>query len=295
MTVLSDIVDGELQQLATGFQFTEGPLWHPHGYWLFVDTRPNLVYKLTPGGTPEVYRDESGRANGLTFDLEGRLLMCEGYGRRVSRREHDGTITTLVDNFQGKRLNRPNDLVMRSDGILFFTDPQRLVAEEDRELGESLVFRLTIDGELTVAVDDIDYPNGLAFSPDEGTFYLINTYEPKLIRAYDIDAKGALSNGRDLVDMSGAPGEGNPDGMKLDTKGRIYSSGPGGAWVLEPDGSPIGTVPTPEPPTNVAFGGDDYDTLLITAHTSVYSIKLKTTGVLPPGAKAARAAQALMG
>ena len=283
MSPLDGIVAGEVERVATGFQYTEGPLWHPAGYWLFVDTRPNLVFKLVPGGSPEVVRSDSGRANGLTFDLEGRLLMCEGYGRRLSRMEPDGSITTVAGGFEGKRLNRPNDVVCSSGGAIYFTDPEPLVPDADRELGSSMVFRVTPDGSIEAVVRDAPYPNGLAFSPDERTFYLINTSEPKRIRAYDVGADGALGAVRDFADVSDVP---VPDGMTVDTDGRIYANGPDGVVVFEPDGRRLGTIPVPELPTNVAFGGPGYGTMLIAAKTSVYSVRLETTGIIPPGAQA---------
>ena len=283
MSALDGIVAGEVERVATGFQYTEGPLWHPAGYWLFVDTRPNLVFKLVPGGSPEVVRSDSGRANGLTFDIEGRLLMCEGYGRRLSRMEADGSITTVAGSFEGKRLNRPNDVVCSSGGTIYFTDPEPLVPDADRELGSSMVFRVTPDGSIEAVVRDAPYPNGLAFSPDERTFYLINTSEPKRIRAYDVGADGALGAMRDFADVSDVP---VPDGMTVDTDGRIYANGPDGVVVFEPDGRRLGTIPVPELPTNVAFGGPGYGTMLIAAKTSVYSVRLETTGIVPPGARA---------
>jgi len=289
MTQLSDIVAGEVERLATGFAFTEGPLWHPDGFWLFVDTHPNLVHKLVPGGEPEIYREETNRTNGLTFDMQGRLLMCEGFGRRVSRREHDGTIATLVDSFEGKRLNRPNDIICRSDGSIYFTDPQGLIDESLRELGASMLFRLRPDGTLESLLRHIPSINGLAFSPDERTLYVISTREPKLIEAFDADAAGDLSNRRTFIDMSADPADGNPDGMKVDVDGHVYCSGPAGLWVMEPDGTHIGTVPIPELATNCAFGGADYSTMLVTARTSVYAVPLKTRGFVPPGAPRAKA------
>ena len=286
MSDLSDIVAGSVERLATGFQYTEGPLWHPDGYWLFVDTRPNLVYRLEPGGTPEVFREESGRTNGLTFDLQGRLLMCEGHGRRLSRMERDGTINTVAESFEGKRLNRPNDLVCHSDGSIYFTDPQPLVGEADRELGSSMVFRVAPDGTMDAVVTDAPYPNGLAFSPDEHVFYLVNSRDPKQVLAYDRADDGRLRDGRVFVDMSAATEEAIPDGMKVDIDGRVYSTGPGGLWVLDAAGAHLGTLQVPEPPTNCAFGGDDYGTMLITAWSSIYAVRLHARGVVPPGARA---------
>ena len=283
MSELAGIVAGEVERVATGFEYTEGPLWHPAGYWLFVDTRPNLIFKLIPGGSPEVVRADSGRTNGLTFDLEGRLVMCEGYGRRLSCMEPDGSITTVAGDFEGKRLNRPNDVVCIAGGAIYFTDPEPLVADADRELGSSMVFRVMTDGTIEAVVRDAPYPNGLAFSPDERTFYLINTSEPKRIRAYDVSADGALGGMRDFADVADVP---VPDGMAVDTDGRVYANGPDGVWVFGPDGRRLGTIPVPEPPTNVAFGGPGYRTMLIAAKTSVYSVRLETTGLVPPGALA---------
>ena len=283
MSQLAGIVAGEVERDATGVEYTEGPLWHPAGYWLFVDTRPNLTFTLIPGGSPEVVRADSGRTNGLTFDLEGRLVMCVGYGRRLSRMEPDGSITTVAGGFEGKRLNRPNDVVCSSGGAIYFTDPEPLVAEADRELGSSMVFRVMTDGTIEAVVRDAPYPNGLAFSPDERTFYLINTSEPKRIRAYDVSADGALDGMRDFADVADVP---VPDGMAVDTDGRVYANGPDGVWVFGPDGRRLGTIPVPEPPTNVAFGGPGYRTMLIAAKTSVYSVRLETTGLVPPGALA---------
>ena len=286
MSDLSDVVAGDVELLATGFQYTEGPLWHPAGYWLFVDTRPNLVFKMAPGGQPEVVREDSGRANGLTFDLDGRLLMCEGYGRRLSRMEPDGRITTVADSFEGKRLNRPNDVVCRSDGTIYFTDPEPLVEPADRELGSSVVFRVRPGGAAEPVVWELPYPNGLAFSPDERTLYINNSHDQKLVRAYDVNADGTLGSGRDFVDMSGVPGDEIPDGMKVDTEGRVYCTGPGGLWVLDAAGAHLGTLALPELPNNCGFGGSGYDAMLIATKTSVYGVRLKTTGVVPPGARA---------
>jgi sugar lactone lactonase YvrE len=285
MSGLSDIVDGEVEKVAADFEFTEGPLWHPQGFWLFVDTWPNFVYKMVPGGKPELYREESGRSNGLTFDLQGRLLMCEGYGRRISRMEADGTITTIMDNYEGMRLNRPNDLVCHSSGAIYFTDPQSRLEEEYRELPSSMAFRIAPDGTASVFETGMAIINGLAFSADERTLYVINTREPKQIIAFDADADGNLSNRHTFIDMTDDPSEGNPDGMKVDVDGTIFSSGPGGIWVVDASGKHLGTISVPEFPSNCAFGDDDYRTLLITARTSVYQVRLKRPGVVPPGAR----------
>ena len=286
MSDLIEIFDGPLEVWGDSFERTEGPLWHPHGYWLFVDLDTEIVYKMAPGGDPQVIRPESGHANGMTFDLQGRVLMCEATERRISRMESDGSITTLVDRLDGKRINRPNDIICTSDGTIYFTDPQSRLDEAYREIGSSMIIRVAPDGLVDGIVPDILSPNGLALSPDERTFYLINSREPKLIRAYDRNASGWFDNPRDFADLSDQPGAGITDGMKVDVDGRIYSTGPGGLWVFEPDGRIVGTLPLPETATNCAFGGDDYGTMLITAHKSVFAIRLHTRGVVPPGARA---------
>ena len=198
--------------LATGFVFTEGPLWHPEGYWLFVDVRrePGAIFKLIPGGEPEIYREPSNGSNGLTFDLEGRLVMCEGDGRRMSRREQDGTITSLAERWDGKRLNRPNDVVCRSDGSIYFTNPGGRVPAEEREIDFSGVHRITPDGTVSAVITDTEYPNGLAFSPDESVLYVTNTRESMYIAAYDVAADGSASNRRIFADMSSDEPDGVP-------------------------------------------------------------------------------------
>ena len=283
---LEDIVESmDVECPATGFQFTEGPLWHPDGHWLFVDTRPNLIYKLVPGGAPEVAREESGRSNGLTFDLQGRLVMCEGHGRRVSRMEPDGAITTLADTWEGRRLNRPNDVVARSDGSVYFTDPGMDRADEGpREMDFNGVFQITPDGVLRLALRDVPYPNGLALSPDERTLYVANTRAEMEVRAFDVLPDGSLSRPRVFADLSAGQGEGAPDGMKVDVEGRVYCTGPGGLWVFDSSGQHIGVIPFPETPANCAWGGADHRTMLFTARTSVYSMRMKTQGTRVPRA-----------
>ena len=202
---LEGIVESsEAQQLATGFIFTEGPLWHPDGYWLFVDVRrePGAIYRLEPGGEPEIFREPSNGSNGLTYDLQGRLVMCEGDGRRMSRREQDGTIVALAERWDGKRLNRPNDVVCHSDGSIYFTNPGGRVPESEREIDFSGVHRIAPDGTVTAVVTDTEYPNGLAFSPDERVLYVTNTRERMYIAAYDVQPDGSVANGRVFADMS---------------------------------------------------------------------------------------------
>ena len=267
--------------LATGFIFTEGPLWHPDGYWLFVDVRrePGAIFRLEHGGLPEIYREPSNGSNGLTFDLEGRLVMCEGDGRRMSRRELDGTIVALAEQWDGKRLNRPNDVVCHSDGSIYFTNPGGRVPPEEREIDFSGVHRISPEGEVTAVVTDTEYPNGLAFSPDESVLYVTNTRERMYIAAYDVQADGTVSNGRVFADMSSDEPDGVPDGMKVDSEGNVYSTGPGGCWVYSPGGELLGIIRLPEIPANCAWGGEDNRTMFFTARTSVYTLRMKIPGI----------------
>lgn len=271
----------EADRLATGFVFTEGPLWHPEGFWLFVDVRrePGAIFKLTPGGEPEIFREPSNGSNGLTFDLEGRLVMCEGDGRRMTRLEHDSSIVALAESWEGKRLNRPNDVVCRSDGSIYFTNPGGRVPPEEREIDFSGVHRIAPDGTVTAVVTDMEYPNGLAFSPDESILYVTNTREHMYIAAYDVLPDGATGSRRLFADMTSDETDGVPDGMKIDSEGRVYSTGPGGCWVFEPDGTPVGIIRLPEIPANCAWGGEDNRTMFFTARTSVYAMRMRTTGI----------------
>lgn len=280
---LSNIVESrDVQVRASGFVFTEGPLWHPDGYLLFVDIRQSLILRLGREGQVEVVRRDSGAANGLTFDLRGRLVMCEGDNRRVTRMEADGRIVTLAERWEGRRLNRPNDVVCRSDGSIYFTDPAGRLSEAERELGFSGVFRIAPDGSLSPVATDLEYPNGLAFSPDENILYVANTRQAMYIQAYDVRPDGSLTNGRTFADMSSRDAEGVPDGMKVDLLGRVYCTGPGGCWVFDPFGNHLATIRLPEVPANCAWGGPDSRTMFFTARTSVYSLRMKTAGVVPP-------------
>lgn len=291
---LNDLIASEPERLATGFGFVEGPLWHPDGYWLFVDIPREQVNRLLPDGSVETVREESGGANGLTFDLERRLIMCEGGRifsdppgveyRRLTRLEADGSIKVLAETFEGGRLNRPNDVVCHSDGSLYFTDPNLRLEPEQREQASANIMRLSTSGELSVAANDMDYPNGLAFSVDERTMYAANTRPEPYLAAYDVAADGSLSNHRVFASMAGE-GDGVPDGLKVDLEGRIYCTGVNGCWVFAPDGEQLGMIELPEIPANVGWGGEDYRTLLFTARTSLYSVRMNVAGVVPPGAR----------
>jgi gluconolactonase len=281
MATLSDILETtELQQAATGFVFTEGPLWHPDGFFYFVDVRSSLLYRLALGDKPQVVRKTDG-GNGTTFDLQGRLIMCEGDGRRVTRTGTDGSVATLIDRFEGKRLNRPNDVICARDGALLFTDPSLRVPFAEREVEHAAVYRIAPDGAVR-EVAPFEYPNGLALSPDERTLYVANTRWTKYIHAIELDSAGTMVRRRIFADMSSDGTNGVPDGMKVDAAGRVFCTGTGGVWVFAPDGSRIGIIETPEVCANVAFGGPDLRTLLLTASTSVYTLRVKTPGVPHP-------------
>ena len=267
----------EAERLDTGFGFTEGPLWHPDGHYYFVDIRASALYRLTPGHKAELVRGDTGEGNGTTFDLSGRVVLCEGGNRRVTRMGGDGRVEVLMDRFEGKRLNRPNDVVCRSDGSIYFTDPGLRVPLDQRELPYAAVYRIAPDGTITL-VADFEYPNGLAFSPDERRLYVANTRWAQYIHVLELDDAGAMRRRRIFADMSSDETDGVPDGMKVDVEGRVYCTGPGGTWVFGPDGARLGIIRTPEVPANLAFGGRDLRTLFFTARTSVYTLRVKTPG-----------------
>ena len=268
----------EAERLATGFKFTEGPLWHPDGFYYFVDIRSNNLHRITPGKDAELVRANTGEGNGTTFDLEGRLVICEGGNRRVTRWTADGTSDVLMDRWKGKRLNRPNDVVCKSDGSIYFTDPGLRVPFEQRELPHAAVYRVMPDGTQSM-VADFEYPNGLAFSPDERLLYVANTRWAQYIHVLELDANGALVRRRIFAEMpSDSDKNGVPDGMKVDVEGRVYCTGPDGTWVFAPDGTKLGIIRTPEFAANVVFGGPDLKTLFFTANTSVYTLRTKVPG-----------------
>ena len=272
---------------------TEGPLWHPGGYLTFVRHRMSQLMRWDLNGSLSTVRENTGEGNGCTLDRQGRLIMCEAANRRVGRTEADGSITAVADLWQGKRLNRPNDVVCRSDGSIFFTDPQGSIPPEQRELGFSAVFRISPDGQMHLATDECEFPNGLAFSPDESTLYVaISRLDERCvqeaeqnqvcthrrIRAFDVAPDGTLSNNRVFIDMSSAE-PGVPDGMKVDTEGRVYCTGSGGIWVIDPAGDRLGVIRVPEVPRNMAFGGPGLSTIYITAGDSLYSWDTKVRGI----------------
>ena len=281
MATLSDILETTtLEKVAGGFVFTEGPAWHPDGFYYFVDIRRNALYKMAIGQKETLVRTTLG-GNGTTFDLQGRLINCEGDGRRVTRTEADGSVTVLIDRFEGKRLNRPNDVICCSDGTLMFTDPSLRVPAPERELDNASIFRIRPDGAVSV-VAHFEYPNGLALSPDERTLYVANTRWTQYIHAIELDSAGNMVRRRIFADMSHDSTNGVPDGMKVDQAGRVFCTGTTGVWVYEPDGSLVGIIEMPEVCANVAFGGPDLRTLFLTASTSVYTLRVKTPGMPLP-------------
>ncbi len=272
----------EVKRIATGFQFTEGPVWSADkSFLLFSDIPANKILKWSPDGGVSVFREPSGNSNGLTYDTEDRLIICEHGNRRISRIEKDGAHTVLADRFHGKRLNSPNDVVVRSDGMIFFTDPPYGITPEEKELPFNGAFRLDPDSrELTLLAEDFDRPNGLAFSPSERILYIADSPR-RHIRAFEVNAEGRLSNSSLFAEIrSEEPG--NPDGMKVDVEGNLYVAAAGGIWIFTPNGERLGIIRTPERPANCAWGCNDWRTLFITARESLYSIRLNVPGIKCP-------------
>jgi gluconolactonase len=289
--------DAKIEKLAGGFLFTEGPVWVPDGYLLFSDPNTNTIYRWSDNDGLSVFRTKSGYAgvdisdyeqpgsNGLTLDREDRLTINEHGNRRVTRLEKNGALTILADRYEGKRLNSPNDLVYRSDGSLYFTDPPfglpKGFDDPRKETPFSGVYRWS-NGQLQLLTTDMTGPNGLAFSPDEKYFYVGNWDEKKkIVMRYDVKPDGRLANGRVFFDMTSAPGEDAIDGLKVDRRGNVYVSGPAGLWILSPTGKHLGTIVCPEHPHNLAWGDADGKTLYLTAQTGLYRIRLSIPGTRP--------------
>jgi len=288
----------KIEKLAGGFLFTEGPVWvRDGGYLLFSDPNNNLIYRWSPNDGVSIYRTHSGYtgmdigeygqpgSNGLTLDTQGRVTINEHGNRRVTRLEKNGQLTILADRYEGKRLNSPNDLVYRSDGALYFTDPPfglpKFFDDPRKELSFSGVFCL-VNGELKVVSKDLSGPTGLAFSPGEKYLYVDDWDDKrKVIMRYEVRPDGSLANGEVFLDATSEGGEDAWDGMKIDQEGNIYASGPGGLWVISPEGKHLGTIVGPEHPHNIAWGDEDGKTLYLCAKTGLYRIRLNVPGIRP--------------
>jgi gluconolactonase len=278
-------LEATLERVAAGFEFTEGPVWSPDGTLLFSSPNTNVVYRWAPAGTVSVFRTKSGYSgtdigryhqpgsNGLAFDPQGRLTICQHGNRRVIRVEPHGDVTVLADG-----LNSPNDLAYRSDGVLYFTDPPFGLPAGEPPVRASGVHRVA-EGVVTLESTELDGPNGLALSPDERFLYVGNWQDDrKVVLRYEVAPDGALSEPAPFFDMTDAPGEDAVDGIKVDPDGNLYVCGPGGIWVLSPEGEHVGTLRLPEAPHNLAWGDADGRTLYITALTSIYRMRVRIQG-----------------
>lgn len=283
----------EEERLCGGFTFTEGPIWIiGDNCLLFSDIPNNRIHRWRPGASEaEIYRAPSGNTNGMTLDRAGRLLMCEHNGRRVSRCDYGAPAETVIDRFDGKRFNSPNDIVVHSSGRIYFTDPNyglrgnvAVPPDDDPEPVQELpflgVYCVDVDGTLTVQVEDFAGPNGLALSPDEQVLYVGDSRD-RIIKRYLVAADGTLHDGVLFADQRGDERFGAPDGMKVDEEGRLWTTGAGGVAVYTPDGDKLGEFEMAEHAANIAFGGPDFTTLYLTARTSLYRVETAVRGIAP--------------
>ncbi len=275
--------DAPVEELATGFDFTEGAVWnHVETCLIFSDMPGNVIRKWTPANGIEVFRQPSNMANGNTYDLQGRLITCEHATSRVTRTEHDGSLTILVSHYDGKELNSPNDVIVKSDGSIYFSDPsfgrmEYYGVARDAELDFRGVYRLDPEsGDLTLLVDDFDQPNGLTFSLDEQRLFINDTMRGH-IRVFDVDADGGLTSGHVWAELAGDR-EGLADGMKIDRQGNLYTAGPGGVHVFAPDATCLGVIYVPQGVANFTWGDADLRSLFINAGTSLYRTRVNVPG-----------------
>ena len=278
-----------IRELATGYGGTigpaEGPVWWADGhYLLFNDINTARRMKYMPGSSPTVAMEKTNEANGMTRDQQGRLVSAEHLTRRVTRYESDGSLTVIANSFQGKRLLRPNDVIVKSDGSIYFTDPGGNAAPEQWDVTISGVYRVSPDlGSMSLIIDDMVRPNGLAFSPDENTLYVADTRR-RHVRAYQMQANGTIAKetSRVFVDLGGTE-PGVPDGIKVDAEGNVYSGGSGGLYIIDSKGKKLGRIVHGQAATtNVAFGGDDWKTLYFTTASTLFSVNVKIAGVPVP-------------
>lgn len=272
----TQLIEGEIEEVVNDYGFTEGPLWLPdQGCFVFSDIPNDTIYREDGS----IFRKPSGKSNGLTLDRQGRLVVCEHWNRRVLRVEPDGQETVLAQHYQGKLLNSPNDLIVRSDGTIFFSDPpfglMYFGPKRDAELDVNGVYRIALDGSLTRVIDDMKMPNGLAFSPDEKTLYVSDDIDEGYVRTYDIAPDGSLSNPRLFADGL------EPDGIKVDVEGNLWCTSRYEVVVFRPDGSQLGSITFPQKTANLAFGGPDSRTLMVTARKGVYRVRTTIPGIHP--------------
>jgi gluconolactonase len=264
--------DATLKKIAGDFKFTEGPVWVPEkgGYLIFSDIPANHLVKWDSKDGATIFREDSHNSNGNTIDRKNRLLTAEHSGRRVSLTEKNGEIKTVVSEYDGKKFNSPNDVVVKSDGTIWFTDPDYGLGNNKKELPGNFVYRFDPKTKKLVTVaEDFKMPNGLCFSPDEKKLYIADSGKPHHIRVFDVQKDGTLANGKIFCVID----NGVPDGIRCDKKGRIWSSAGDGVHIFAPDGSLIGKILVPETPANLCFGGKDGKTVFITARTSLYAIE----------------------
>jgi len=276
--------DLPLELVADGFEFTEGPIWHPYEKHLtFSDIPNNQMRRWTPDGTVTMFRNPSNKANGNTYDRQGRMLTCEHATSRVTRTAADGTITVLASHYNGQELNSPNDIVVKSDGHIYFTDPTygRMTyygVVRPTQLNYQGVYRMDEDGgNLTLLAADFQQPNGLCFSLDEHRLF-VNDTDRMHVRVFDVRSDGRLSGGSVWAELTG-DGEGGPDGMKIDSAGNLYCCGPGGLHVFAPDARYLGVIRVPEVVANFTWGDDDLKSLFLTASGKLYRVRTKTPGI----------------
>ena len=277
-----DLIDhnAKLEKVATGFGFTEGPMWDAAGFLYVSDETINKIFRVYPNGKKEEVI-ALGDPDGNTFDRQHRLIDCASVLRAIIAVTPDGKYKILADRYEGKKLNSPNDVIVGPDGALYFTDPTLdLVAGEKQELPFQGVYRLDESGNLRLLTKELKQPNGLAFSPDGKHFY-VDDDESRNIRVYDVAPDGTLSNGRVFGEEPGGKNDGVPDGIKMDKIGNLFVTGPKGIWVWDAKGNHLGTIAMPEQPANLTWGDKDYRTLYITATTSVYRLETKTQGFVP--------------
>jgi gluconolactonase len=272
--------DAKLEVVASGFGFTEGPVWDPDGFLYVSDEELNKIFRVYLDGRKEVLIS-LGDPDGNTYDQRHRLVDCASVLRAIIRISSDGKYTILADRFEGKKFNSPNDVVLGPDGALYFTDPTLdLPKGETQELAYQGVFRLDAGGKVTLLTKELSQPNGLAFSPDGKKFY-VDDSKQRNIRVYDFRSDGTIANGRVFGEEPGGKGDGVPDGIKVDRDGNVYVTGPQGIWIWDAEGHHLGTIVMPEQPANLAWGDADLGTLYITATTSVYKLRTTAHGFVP--------------